>query len=268
MVNRINRKRAFTLIELLVVVAIITLLIAILLPSLGRAKERAKLTACSANLHSLAQGCLVYASEWSNRLPPMKNGASGYLPTDTYQYNNGGIWGLGLLYSNGSITDPRSYYCPSQINNAFAYQEALVKSTVGGWLALDNNSSRAGYEFQIHAIPIVPNSGTYMVELPRVGDYSPQQVLGTDIIWGPTYIAHGNSKSPPTTTFNCAFIDGHVGGVNGGIVRPIGRNPDGSLHTFAGSTVSDITDAPTSFGPAKGSLGAVVWDLDFAAQTK
>ncbi len=58
-----RKQRAFTLIELLVVVAIIALLIAILLPSLSRARELAKRSVCSSNLRGIGQGCTIYANE-------------------------------------------------------------------------------------------------------------------------------------------------------------------------------------------------------------
>ncbi len=65
-------RRAFTLIELLVVVAIISLLISIVSPSLSRAREQAKATVCAARLNEMVRGLTAYSTDHAFALPPLK----------------------------------------------------------------------------------------------------------------------------------------------------------------------------------------------------
>ena len=74
-----KRKSGFTLVELLVVVSIIALLISILVPALGRAKELARQISCMANVSAIAKGWALYAND-NRGAPPM-------LPDIIDQYN-------------------------------------------------------------------------------------------------------------------------------------------------------------------------------------
>ena len=65
-----HRPRGFTLIELLVVIGIIGVLMAILLPVLGNAREAARTVACASNLRQLATAAQLYAGENSQFWPP------------------------------------------------------------------------------------------------------------------------------------------------------------------------------------------------------
>ncbi len=62
-------RRAFTLIELLVVIAIIALLIGILLPALGRARESAQDVKCQVQARSMGQAMTLYADSNQGWLP-------------------------------------------------------------------------------------------------------------------------------------------------------------------------------------------------------
>lgn len=74
--NRRGRK-AFTLIELLVVVAIIALLMSVLLPALGKAKEYAQRVVCRNNIRQQCLGTILYANENDSSVP--ENDTGGWL---------------------------------------------------------------------------------------------------------------------------------------------------------------------------------------------
>ncbi|HVT88257.1 MAG TPA: type II secretion system protein [Tepidisphaeraceae bacterium] len=98
------RKHAFTLVELLVVIGIIGVLVAILLPSLNRARESANAIKCAANLRSIGQALNVYSAQYKGVLPPSNyykglafDSVTGQVPT---QPSNGFVHWSSFLYSN------------------------------------------------------------------------------------------------------------------------------------------------------------------------
>ncbi len=64
-----KKKKGFTLIELLVVIAIIAMLLAILMPALGKVKKLAMRLVCGTNLKGMANGLNVYAFDYRDEYP-------------------------------------------------------------------------------------------------------------------------------------------------------------------------------------------------------
>lgn len=97
-------KKGFTLIELLVVISIIALLLAILMPALGRAKELAKRTVCLAHLKQMGLGWILYAED----------NAGGIMFTSDYAAGGSTGGFIGDIRAYGGWTDWLDSYTVEQ----------------------------------------------------------------------------------------------------------------------------------------------------------
>jgi prepilin-type N-terminal cleavage/methylation domain-containing protein/prepilin-type processing-associated H-X9-DG protein len=122
-----KRRTGFTLIELLVVVAIIAVLISMLLPALGQARESAKRVVCGSNLSQVSRAMLQYANDFNDMIPPFTyNGyiCSGYgtnmqesgltllVKKDLTTATSSGDVYAKFCPENGYLMDANTLYCP------------------------------------------------------------------------------------------------------------------------------------------------------------
>ncbi len=234
-----SRPNGFTLIELLVVISIVALLIALLLPALGRARRAALLTTCQANVRQITQGVLSYAFDFDGLLPESRRDSSVVTmwqldALDAVAHHVGGVnesvpW---VAFRNMERRYPEAFLCP--------VRESVVP---GGFDGNGNITGRSYSGLQV-VMPYVLTtygnsyeiaSGDWRVEPPRRVDQVAAQIrpgrrftgaivsdlLGKNhvdtFVWygnhvweGGAYFTFDRAITSFKYTVNTGFLDGHV----------------------------------------------------------
>jgi len=103
-----SRCSAFTLIELLVVMSIISILMSMMLPALGKARKQAHLIDCTNSLRQIGMIIQLYANDNDDRMPAGYQPDLGTASLFVKNANWNGPTGLGILFP--WVGDPRLYY--------------------------------------------------------------------------------------------------------------------------------------------------------------
>ena len=291
----VRQKKGFTLVELLVVIGIIALLISVLLPALGKAREAANTIKCASNLRSIGQGIAQYSASYKGALPAsnfyygLQINGSQQLPSQPTQ---GYVHWSSYIYAGGKHSDPNDpayrqlagwdqFQCPSLQNgglppaNTFPGNNEAGVNNEAGANVVDLQAPRLAYMLNEALAPrsiFVKGfrNAIRPYKFVRAGNvqHNAETILATEF-WGTqsTMIATSNidSASPVSNTRRpVSGISAALSGLSSpdkAYTLPIGGN-------FVWATVNRLTPAPeASFaGTAPGSVPNPDTTLDFVGR--
>ncbi len=218
-----RRRGGFTLIELLVVIAVIAMLMAILLPTLSRAREQAKGTRCLSNLKQIGIAMHAYAADYRYLLPraELRPGIAVYSGIDMR-------WPvLFMPYLGAASNSVQNYYelkvfdCPSYplkdqtvdyCTNAFDLKGTMTEFF--GFTKLDD-FPRHGTTIYLVDYEYLPNAEQIKIILKDDSADTMKVKMQSLDAWHENHLPSGGdttrrvARDRHVKWVNCLFIDGH-----------------------------------------------------------
>ena len=294
----------FTLVELLVVIGIVALLVAVLLPALGLAREAANTIKCASNLRSIGQGIATYVVEYKGVLPPSNTWknlqvtatdqspsrpADGSVHWSSFLYGNGRAANDGADRIYRSLAGWDAFRCPSLDRgglppaNTFAGNsdlpnEASGLDSVTGRPVIDAQAPRLAYTLNEALCPrgfFVAGATAVGVQIQRPYHFvkaasvrnSSGTILGTEI-WGSQSLVTVFSLIDGTTPVSGSRrpVSGFTSGLVGSIDLWQLPNPGGAYASMLALSRVDATTLSNDPSTNPGGSTAPATTLDWVGR--